>query len=219
MSESSIAVDNVVRRWHILEDMRMTSVVAFVLCAVAPSAAGQNGPPTPVVDALRGGGLVIVMRHASSPREQPDAATANPDNTSRERQLDRVGKDTATAMGAALRALKIPVGVVLTSPTYRARETVKYIGLPNPTAVPELGDGGQSMAGASEAQAAWLRARAATRPAAGTNTLIVTHSPNLTSAFPAWGAVADGEAVVVRPDGTSFEIVGRIPIERWPSLK
>jgi phosphohistidine phosphatase SixA len=195
-------------------------VTALALIVAAGAASSAQAPAdAQLIDALRGGGLVIVMRHASSPREQPDAATANADNTSRERQLDRTGKDTATAMGAALRALKITVGAVLTSPTYRARETVKYIGLSNPTAVPELGDGGQSMAGASEAQAAWLRSRAATRPAAGTNTLIVTHSPNLSSAFPAWGAVADGESVVVRPNGTSFEIVGRIPIERWPLLK
>jgi phosphohistidine phosphatase SixA len=199
--------------------MKRLIVTALVTVAAVGAASAQDTSDAQLVEALRRGGLVIVMRHASSPREQPDAATANPDNTTRERQLDRTGRDTATAMGAALRALKIPVGAVLTSPTYRARETVKYIGLSNPTAATELGDGGQSMAGASEAQAAWLRTRAATRPAAGTNTLIVTHSPNLTSAFPAWGAVADGESVVVRPDGTSFEIVGRIPIERWPSLK
>jgi phosphohistidine phosphatase SixA len=200
--------------------MKRLTVTALATIAAAGAASAAQGPSdAQLIEALRGGGLVIVMRHASSPREQPDAATANADNISRERQLDRTGKDTATAMGAALRALKITVGTVLTSPTYRARETVKYIGLSSPTAVPELGDGGQSMAGASEAQAAWLRSCAATRPAPGTNTLIVTHSPNLSSAFPAWGAVADGESVVVRPNGTSFEIVGRIPIERWPLLK
>jgi phosphohistidine phosphatase SixA len=199
--------------------MKRLIVTALVTVAAGGAASAQGTSDAQLIAALRGGGLVIVMRHASSPREQPDAATANLDNTSRERQLDRTGKETATAMGTALRALKIPVGTVLASPTYRARETVKYIGLSNPTVVPELGDGGQSMAGASEAQAAWLRSRAGTRPAAGTNTLIVTHSPNLSSAFPAWGAVADGESVVVRPNGTSFEMVGRIPIERWPLLK
>lgn len=191
----------------------------LVVCAGAAVLSAQDASSAALVEALRRGELVIVMRHAASPRDQPDAAAANPDNVTRERQLDQTGRDTATAMGAALRALKIPVGVVLTSPTYRARETVKYIGLVNPTAVPELGDGGQSMAGASEAQAVWLRTRAATRPAANTNTLIVTHGPNLTRAFPAWGAVADGESVVVRPNGTTLEIVGRIPIERWPLLK
>jgi phosphohistidine phosphatase SixA len=199
--------------------MKPLIVVALVAMAAGAAPPAQDTSDAALVEALRRGGLVVVMRHASSPREQPDAATANRDNATRERQLDQTGRDTASAMGSAMRALLIPIGAVLTSPTYRARETVKYIGILNPTAVIELGDGGQSMAGASDAQAAWLRARAATRPAAGTNTLIVTHSPNLTSAFPAWGAVADGESVVVRPDGTSFAIVGRIPIERWALLK
>ena len=216
MSEPPIAADNPVTLAY-SQLMKLTAVIAVVFSAAASAVAAQETVASSVVDALRRGGLVIVMRHAASPREAPDAATANRDNVTRERQLDQAGRDTATAMGQAIRALNVPINVVLTSPTYRARETVRYIGLLNPTTVPELGDGGQSMAGASDAQAAWLRTRVATRPAAGTNTLIVTHSPNLTSAFPAWGAVADGESVVVRPDGTSFEIVGRIPIERWSS--
>jgi phosphohistidine phosphatase SixA len=204
--------------WMYPEPMKPTVAVAFLLGAAVASLAAQDASSAALVEAMRRGGLVIVMRHAASPREAPAAAAANRDNATRERQLDQAGRATATAMGQAIRALKIPIGVVLTSPTYRALETVKYLGLSNPDAVTELGDGGRSMGGVTDAQAAWLRTRASTRPAAGTNTLIVTHSPNLSRAFPAWGTVADGESVVVRPDGTSFEILGRIPIERWMSL-
>src|ERR1039457_3284734 len=77
-----------------------------------------------LVKALRQGGYVIVMRHASSPREVPDKQTANPDNLKPERQLDEIGRTTAAAMGKALRDLKIPIGEVYSSPTYRALETV-----------------------------------------------------------------------------------------------
>ena len=72
--------------------------------------------------ALQKGGYIIVMRHASSPREAPDKQTANPDNVKPERQLDQEGRTSATAMGKALRELKIPIGDVLSSPTYRALE-------------------------------------------------------------------------------------------------
>jgi phosphohistidine phosphatase SixA len=195
------------------------AIALGVLGATAAPSWAQETSPAPLVESLRRGGLVIVMRHASSPREQPDDATANRDNASRERQLDRTGRATAAAMGDALRALKIPIQTVLSSPTYRALETVKHLGFASPTQVAELGDGGQSMAGVTDAQAAWLRTRVSERSAPGTNTLIVTHSPNLSRAFPAWGAVADGESVVVQPTGSSFEVVGRIPIERWPELK
>jgi hypothetical protein len=78
---------------------------------------------------LRQRGYVLVMRHASSPREAPDKQTANTDNVKLERQLDDDGRRGSTAMGQALRKLKIPIGGVLTSPTYRALETVRLVQL------------------------------------------------------------------------------------------
>jgi hypothetical protein len=83
-------------------------------------AAGQTLSGEALVNALRQSGYVLVMRHTSSPREAPTTASANADNVKLERQLDETGRTTATAMGNALRRLKIPVGSILTSPTYRA---------------------------------------------------------------------------------------------------
>lgn len=172
-----------------------------------------------LVNALRKGGYVIVMRHTSSPREVPDAKTANADNTKPERQLDQVGRTTATAMGKAVHDLKIPVGEVFTSPTYRALETVKYAQLGKAQPVPELGENGQSMAGGTEAQAAWLRKKVAQFPK-GTDTILVTHFPNIRGAFPELTDVADGEALVYGPDGKGgASLVARIKIEEWPLLK
>ncbi|MFN8062889.1 MAG: hypothetical protein U0Q12_27305 [Vicinamibacterales bacterium] len=105
---------------------------------------------------------------------------------------------------------------MLSSPTYRAREAVRATRLTSVETVEALGDGGQSMQGVTAAQAAWLRTKVAQRPASG-NTLIVTHQPNLTRAFPDWGgSVANGESVVLRPNGRgAFEVVDRIPIDGW----
>jgi phosphohistidine phosphatase SixA len=167
--------------------------------------------------ALSRGGYVLVMRHASSPREVPTRQTANADNANLERQLDAAGRTGATAMGDAIRALRIPLGEVLTSPTYRALETVRFARLSQTVPVAELGDRRQSMQGVTDAMAAWLRARAGQTPRSG-NTLLVTYSPNLAGAFPGWGStVADGETVVLRPDGKGGVIVvGRVTIEDWP---
>ena len=110
-----------------------------------------------LVEALQKGGYVILMRHTSSPREVPDKKSANPDNTKPERQLDAEGRATATAMGKAVRDLKIPIGEVYTSPTYRALETVKYAQLGTPKPTPELGENGADMSGGTAAQSAWLR--------------------------------------------------------------
>jgi phosphohistidine phosphatase SixA len=186
---------------------------------VAGVARGQTMSSSQLIPALKQGGYVLVMRHGSSPREPPTRDTANPDNSKLERQLDEPGRAGAIAMGNALRDLKIPVGEVLTSPTYRALETVKFARLENATPVPELGDGGQSMQGVADAQGAWLRERVAQRPAS-TNTVIVTHLPNLSRAFPAWGStVSEGETVIVRPDGNGGStVVGRIKIDEWSKL-
>ena len=181
---------------------------------LASSVHAQQLQGEPLVKALKQGGYVIVMRHASSPREVPDKSTANPDNVKPERQLDQEGRASATAMGKALRDLKIPVGTVFTSPTYRAQETLRYAQLARAQAVPELGDNGQSMQGGTQAQAEWLRKKVTEFPK-GTNTLLVTHMPNMSRAFPESTAnLADGEALVFGPAG----VVARIKIEEWPKL-
>ncbi len=195
----------------------MKTLIAALLFTAAAQAQTLQGDA--LVQALRKGGYVIVMRHTSSPREVPDKATANPDNTKPERQLDAEGRTTATAMGKALRDLKIPVGEVFTSPTYRALETVKFAQLGTPKPVEELGDNGQSMQGGTEAQAAWLRKKVTQFPS-GTNTILVTHFPNIRGAFPELTDVADGEALVYGPDGKgAAKLLGRIKIDEWPKLR
>jgi phosphohistidine phosphatase SixA len=191
---------------------------AVCLLVITEVSYAQNLTGQALVSALRQGGYVIVMRHASSPREVPDKKTANPDNVNLERQLDEAGRTTAIAMGKALRDLKIPIGDVFTSPTYRAMETVRLGQFGNPKPVVELGDAGQSMQPVQEAQATWLKQKV-TQPPKGTNTLLITHMPNISRAFPDVAGVADGEALVFQPDGKGgTQLVGRIKIEEWPHL-
>ena len=77
------------------------------------------------------------------------------------------------------------------------------------------------MQAVADAAAAWLRERVSQAPARGTDTIIVTHLPNITRAFPDWQPqVADGESVVLRPTGNGqAQVVGRIKIEEWPQLR
>src|SRR5262252_3608051 len=155
----------------------MKTGIVFALAAIAGASGAQTSEGKALAQALRRGGYVIAMRHASSPREAPDRQTANPDNLQRERQLDQTGRATAIAMGKAIRDLKIPIGEVLSSPTYRALETIRLAQFGKPETFVELGDGGQNMRPAGESQSDWLRRRVVQFPQ-GTNTLIVTHLPN-----------------------------------------
>jgi phosphohistidine phosphatase SixA len=179
---------------------------------------GQTPSRPLLLKALQSGGHVIVMRHASSPGEVPQKP--NPDNVPPERQLDEKGRITAAAMGDALRRLKIPIGEVITSPTYRARETARLARLPNPRVLWELGEGPQSMQGAVEReQTAWLQKKVTDLPR-GVNTLLITHVPNVTAAFPGEvPAVLQGEALVFGSDGKGgARVVGRIKIEEWAAF-
>lgn len=192
----------------------------ILLVAAAPAqAAPLSGAD--LTSALRQGGYVILMRHASSPAAIPDKSLANPDNTKPERQLDKNGETTAAAMGDAIKKLGLPVGDVLSSPTYRALETVKFEGLGTAQTFTELGDGGKSMDPQTvSAWASWLKTKVAEPPRAGTDTFIVTHMPNIAAAYADDAkALADGEALVFHPDGKGgAELVAHVKIEEWPQL-
>jgi len=204
--------------------MQMPALICALAAAAAfliPSGAlGQSLSAGELVDALRQGGYVLVMRHANSPQTRPDATVATQGNTRLERQLNENGHKTAQAMGEALKALRVPVGEVLSSPTFRTRETVQDAALGTAKTFNELGDGSQGYELSSfEDGARFMRARAAEVPRAGTNTFIVTHLPNIEYAFgDSTSDVAEGEALVVRPDGTQGTPIGRIKIEDWPHL-
>ena len=186
----------------------------LLISAQAPTLSGAA-----LISALQKGGYVIVMRHASAPRDLPTKQTANPDNVKLERQLDESGRAGATSMGDALRRLKIPIGAVLTSPTYRALETARLARLENPKTAEELGDGGQSMQGGTDAQAAWLQKKVTDLPA-GNNSVLVTHSPNITRAFPSASDVSEGEALVFGADGKGgAALMARIKIDEWLRLR
>ncbi len=174
-----------------------------------------------LITALRQGGCVLVMRHASSPRAAPDKSVVNADNVAGERQLDEAGRTTARGMGTAIKKLRLPIGTVLSSPTYRALQTVRLAGLGRAKAAPELGDGGQGMmADAASAQSDWLKRKVAEPPGSGSNILIVTHMPNIVGAFGQAAAnIADGETLVFHGDGSGpATIVARVKIDEWPEL-
>lgn len=193
----------------------------LLLLVVAAAHGDESLSKADLVAAPQQGGYVILMRHASSPGATPNAAHANADNPQLERQLDEQGQASARAMGDAFRRLKIPIGKVLSGPTYRALATLKLAKLGPPRTFPELGPAAQSVsADDSGKRAAWLKAETAEQPSAGTNTLIVTHYPNIAEAFTRESdRLAEGEALILRPGkGDRASLVARVKIDEWTSL-
>jgi phosphohistidine phosphatase SixA len=200
---------------------RCAILIAVLLGAMAAPIEAQELAGAALVQQLRAGGFVLVMRHARSPTALPDAQSADPGNPQHERQLDESGKSSARAMGEALRQLHVPIAEVWTSPTFRALQTVKLAGLQAPKVVQQLGDGGQGMqSDASGSRSAWLHNAAATVPPSRSNLVIVTHTPNIIGAFgQGLSDLSDGESLLFRPDGHGgARIVARIKIDQWPQL-
>lgn len=174
-----------------------------------------------LVQHLREGGYVLLLRHAHSPTAPPTKEFADASNLTLERQLDEQGRDTAKAMGEAIKKLRIPIGLILSSPRYRALETVRFAALGRARPTSQLGDGGRSMVrDAVSDQASWLRSAVASQPKLGSNTLLVTHLSNIQTAFPDEAAeVSEGDMLIFIPENErSPKFVGKVRIEDWPSL-
>jgi hypothetical protein len=59
----------------------------------------------------------------------------------------------------------------------------------------------------------------ATVPKAGTNTILVTHYPNITVALGKdWFDVKEGEASIFRPEGGNYKLVARLQMDEWPRI-
>ena len=87
----------------IVQTVIVSAALALLVTLAWEPTSAQNAPAAALLAPLRQGGLVLVMRHASSPRDVPTRQTADPANTTLERELDATGRTTATAMGTAIR--------------------------------------------------------------------------------------------------------------------
>jgi phosphohistidine phosphatase SixA len=190
--------------------------VALIVALSMQVASAQELSGVALLKALRAGGCTLVMRHASSPAALPDANTADPDNTKHERQLDEVGRSDANAIGTAIRSLHIPIGAVLSSPTYRARETMRIASVGTPTITQELDEGTLAP---NDVKAIWLKNKVAEARRAKNNTLLVTHSPNINGAFTdLTPGVAQGEMLVFRVAKGKAKMIARVKPSDWTKL-
>lgn len=202
----------------------MTVLKKMFLGAMAVLVLAMTGAQAQTVDlkslaqALKQGGYVIVFRHGATNRDQADTDPLNYDNITRQRLLSEAGKDTARQVGTAFKALGIPVGKVFTSKYQRAVETGQLIGGMEITPSIDITEGGLvASPNENDRRAAALRAMAATVPAPGTNTLIVTHKPNIIDAFGKdWFEIKEGEASIFKPDGKGqASLAGRVQAAEW----
>ena len=184
--------------------------------AAGPAAADDKA----IAEALRAGGLVIVLRHGATSADQVDAEPVDFDNIAAQRNLNDKGKAAAVAFGNAFRQIGIPVGKVYTSRFNRAYETATLAGFKEIEKTPDLTYGKSAaspdMNITSPEAFRKLLGRA---PQPGTNTVLVTHTPNIVDALGKdWAEVKEGEASIFRPANGNYMLVARVQMDQWPRI-
>jgi phosphohistidine phosphatase SixA len=196
------------------------------------------------LEPMRMGGYVIVLRHglttsdsaAADPMANP-ARSVDPKNTDpknidpmsnpakktggAERQLSEQGRAQAKAIGEAMRKLKLPVGLVMTSTLQRAVDTGSLLGFGEVTPTSDLAEIGPAVSPEeSSRRTDAFRKLVASHPPADNNLVIVSHKPNIVEAFgKTWSDVREGEASVFEPDGQGgYKLIVRIQATDWAAL-
>jgi len=204
--------------------IRFAFALAALLCAPAwaqtPAAPERSSlpsrelPPAELLAELRKGGYILYFRHTSTDFSQNDAKMKSYEDCVNQRNLIDRGRAEARTAGAAIRQLGIPFERVLASPFCRTVETAQLI-FGRAEKMQEVRGGPAAPAG-SERYAA-LRKILATPVHAGSNLAVVSHgNPFYSVAGPPY--LAEGEAAVLRPLGADFQVIARIPVDRWDAL-
>lgn len=203
------------------------SRLLLLLCALAPElAAAQPGVPDPgqalaggeLLAALQRGGQVIYFRHADTgPAYLEQGVDLSRCDT--QRNLNESGREDARNIGAQFRRLRIPLGQVFSSEFCRCRETAqlafgRHVVEPRLTGVSRSAEAAE----ARKAATAALKRMLATSPAAGANTVLVSHGFNLWDAE-GFHLGTQGEAAIYRPDGAGgYVLLARLRPDEWAAL-
>lgn len=190
---------------------------------IAGSAWAQPAVSVPdVLQGLRGGGYVIVFRHGGTHADQADTDPLNLDNVAKQRQLNDKGRADARAVGEVFKTAGIPIGQSYASRFQRAVETARLIGGKEPVATLDVTEGGLVVTPIeNNRRSEAFRALIGTPPDRGTNTLIVSHKPNIIDALGKdWFEIKEGEASIFKPQGDGeYALIARVQIGRWTAAK
>ncbi len=174
-----------------------------------------------LVQALKGGGYNLYMRHALSNVGQDGNLMQTPrwwENCTIQRNIADSGQEQARKVGAAIKTLKIPISEVLTAQFCRTRDTGHAMGL-GPIEITEDLNHQTGQRLGFDVNAARFN-QLAKVPARGTNRVLVSHTHASTKPEERiMSAMQEAEIVVFHPDRKGgSEPIARIPLTGWDIL-
>ena len=116
--------------------------------------------------------------------------------------------------------MRAPIRKVYSSQFNRAYETAVLAGFKDIEKTPDISEGGLVVPpNENNRRMAAFRKLVATVPAAGTNTVLITHKPNILDALGKdWFEVKEGEASIFRPANGSYTLIARVQMDEWPRI-
>ena len=174
--------------------------------ADGPGALGRGE----VASALRKGGYVIYFRHTSTDFSKTDAGMNNYSDCANQRLLSEAGRQAAREIGQRIEALKLPADEVIASPMCRTMDTARQMFRSvTPNNALREGDSGDYPG---------LKALLAAPVSPGSNRWLVGHGTPFRAVAGA-PHLAEGEAAVLKPEGTRWRVVARLQPQDWAALK
>lgn len=159
----------------------------------------------PVEDAIRAGGVALLMRHATAPGGG-DPEQFQLDDCSTQRNLSDAGRNEARRIGLHLKTLGLKPGEVLTSQWCRCRETAE-LAFGGGRDWPMLNSFFRDRASEAKQRDAVV-ARVGQIKRGSAPLVLVTHQvivTSVTGVFP-----ESGEVVVVAPAGKGVKVIGTL---------
>jgi phosphohistidine phosphatase SixA len=182
----------------------------FLLGALALGAARAAGADDRFPwDELRRGGIVLLIRHASTEGGLGDPPTLRIGDCATQRNLSAKGREEAVRIGERIRREKVPIARVFTSPWCRCRDTamLAFGRAEEWEPLSSFFDFPDREAAYTESVKKRVASYASRKPAG--NVVMVTHNVNIAALTKL--SVATGEIVVVRPDGCcGLRTLGRV---------
>lgn len=184
---------------------------AFVLAALATPLARAEADEARTWRRLRDGGHVILVRHASTVAGVGDPPNFRVGDCSTQRNLSEAGREESRRLGARLKAERVPIAKVYTSPWCRCRETARLAFGAAEDWEPLSSFFGAPHLEAAATESVKRRISGYSRRPPGGNVVMVTHNVNIAALTQL--SVAQSEMVVVRPDGCcGLKVVGRLRV-------
>ena len=196
--------------------------ILVLLCNTVEAESRQLLSDDKLIHALQKGGFNLYFRHERTDWSQQDYINQSGDwlscDGNRIRQLSSKGRSRAIETGKAIRALKIPIGQIISSPYCRTVDTAKLMNLGKViTSTDVMNLRVAEYFGGRISIVKKAQNLLSSFPTPNTNTVIVAHGNVARESTPAYPD--EGEALVFKPEGSGgFVLIGRLTAEKWTRL-